>query len=102
MPEPQAVAGLGQHADGTCLVNRRDQVRHAAAEHDRQVRTAKSTPSRAAARSTSRTGPATKPRRSAMAADREPGAEPLASSAAPASVMVKLELRASAATSSVT
>ena len=38
--------------------------------------TANSTPSRAAARSTSRTGPATKPRRSAMAADSEPGAEP--------------------------
>ena len=37
-----------------------------------------------------------------MAADRELGAEPLASSAAPASVMVRLELRASAATSSVT
>ena len=37
-----------------------------------------------------------------MAADREPGAGPLVSSAAPASVMVRLELRASAATSSVT
>ena len=64
--------------------------------------TAKSMPSRAAARSTSRTGPATKPRRSAMAADSEPGAEPPASSAAPASVTVRLEPRASAATSSVT
>ena len=37
-----------------------------------------------------------------MAADRELGAEPLASLAAPASVTVTLELRASAATSSVT
>ena len=36
-----------------------------------------------------------------MAADREPGAEPLASSAAPVSVAVRLELRASAAKSSV-
>ena len=37
MPEPEAVAGLGQHAGGTCLVHRRDQVRHAAAQHDRQI-----------------------------------------------------------------
>ena len=37
-----------------------------------------------------------------MAADSEPGAEPPASSAAPASVMVRPEPRASAATSSVT
>ena len=36
-----------------------------------------------------------------MAADRESGAEP-ARAAAPPSVMVRLELRASAATSSVT
>ena len=36
-----------------------------------------------------------------MAADSEPGAEPPASSAAPASVTVRLEPRASAATSSV-
>ena len=38
MPEPEAVAGLGQHARRACLVDRRDQVRHAAAQHDRQVR----------------------------------------------------------------
>jgi len=38
MPEPQAVAGLGQHAHGTCLVDRRDQVRHATPKHDRQIR----------------------------------------------------------------
>jgi len=63
--------------------------------------TAKSMPSSAAARSTSRTGPGTKPRRSAIAADREPGVGPLASSTAPASVMVRLELRVSASTSSV-
>ena len=37
VPEPEAVAGLGQHASGACLVHRRDQVRHAAAEHDRQI-----------------------------------------------------------------
>ena len=37
MPEPEAVARLGQHAGGTRLVNRRDQVRHAATQHDRQV-----------------------------------------------------------------
>ena len=47
------------------------------------------------------TGSATKPRWAAMAADRELGAEPPASSTAPASVTVRLELRASAATSSV-
>ena len=46
--------------------------------------TANSTPSSAAACSTSRTGPATKPRRSAIAADSELGAGPLASVAAPA------------------
>ena len=46
--------------------------------------TVKSTPSRAAARSTSRTGPVTKPSRSAIAADSEPGAVSPASSAAPA------------------
>ena len=39
MPEPQAGAGLGQHAGGARLVHRRDQVRHAAAQHDRQVMT---------------------------------------------------------------
>ena len=38
MPEPQAVAGFGQHAGGACLVHGRDQVRHTAAQHDRQVR----------------------------------------------------------------
>ena len=37
MTEPEAVAGLGQHASGARLVDRRDQVRHAAAEHDGQV-----------------------------------------------------------------
>ena len=37
MPEPEAVAGLGQHASGARLVHRRDQVRHAASEHDRQI-----------------------------------------------------------------
>jgi len=37
MPEPQAVAGLGQHADRARLVDRRDQVRHAAAQHDGQI-----------------------------------------------------------------
>ena len=37
MPEPEAAAGLGQHADGTRLVHRRDQVRHAAAQYDRQI-----------------------------------------------------------------
>ena len=37
MPEPETVAGLGQHASGACLVHRRDQVRHAASEHDRQI-----------------------------------------------------------------
>ena len=62
--------------------------------------TAKSTPSRAAARRTSRTQGGTKPRRSAIAADREPGAGPLVSSAA-SPVTDRLELRASALTSSV-
>ena len=38
MPESEAIAGFGQHAGGTRLVNRRDQVRHAAAQHDRQIR----------------------------------------------------------------
>ncbi len=38
MPEPETVARLSQHADGACLVNGRDQVRHAATEHGRQVR----------------------------------------------------------------
>ena len=37
MPEPEAVPGLGQHAGRARLVHRRDQVRHAAAQHDRQV-----------------------------------------------------------------
>ena len=36
-----------------------------------------------------------------MAADSEPGAEPFVSSAVPAAVMLTLELRVSAATSSV-
>ena len=49
--------------------------------------TAKSTPSRAAARSTSRTGLATKPRRSTMAADSEPGTELAVSAATPVPVM---------------
>ena len=37
MPEAQAVGGLGQHADGTCLVHRRHQVRHVTAQHDGQI-----------------------------------------------------------------
>ena len=37
MPEPEPAAGLGQHAGGACLVHRRDQVRHAAAQHDAQI-----------------------------------------------------------------
>ena len=37
MPEPEAGAGLGQHPGGTRLVHRRDQLGHAAAQHDRQV-----------------------------------------------------------------
>ena len=37
MPEPEAGAGLGQHPGGTRLLHRRDQVRHAAAQHDRQI-----------------------------------------------------------------
>jgi hypothetical protein len=98
---PEAVAGLSQDAGGACLAYRRYQIRHAAAEHDRQIGTAKSMPSRAAARSTSRTGPVTKPSRSAVAADSEPGAEPPASSAAPALVMVRREPWVSAATSYV-
>ena len=63
--------------------------------------TVNSTPSRAAARSTSRTQPGTKRSRSVMAADSESGAESLVSSAAPDSVTVRLQLRASASTSSV-
>ena len=38
MPEPEGVAGLGQHARGAGVVDGRDQVCHAAAQHDRQVR----------------------------------------------------------------
>ena len=38
VPEPEAPAGLGQHADGTCFVHCRDQVGHAAIQHDRQIR----------------------------------------------------------------
>ena len=38
MPEPEAAAGLGQHAGRAGLVHGRDQVGHAAAQHDRQVR----------------------------------------------------------------
>ncbi len=37
MAEPEAVAGLGQHACGARLVHRRDQVGDAAAQHDRQI-----------------------------------------------------------------
>ena len=37
MTERQAVAGFGQHSDGTCLVHRRDQVRYASAQHDGQI-----------------------------------------------------------------
>ncbi len=37
MPEPQAVAGSGQHAHGTRLVHRRDQVGNAAAQHGGQI-----------------------------------------------------------------
>jgi hypothetical protein len=37
MPEPEVGAGLGQYAGGTRLFHRRDQVRHAAVQHDRQV-----------------------------------------------------------------
>ena len=38
MPESEAAAGLGQHADGACLVYGRDQVSNTAVQHDRQVR----------------------------------------------------------------
>jgi hypothetical protein len=37
VPEPEALACLGQHTRGACLVHRRDQVRHAASEHNRQI-----------------------------------------------------------------
>ena len=64
--------------------------------------TVKSTPSRAAARSTWRTQPGTKRSRSAMASDSESGAVSLITSAIPASVMVRPALRVSASISSVT
>ena len=53
MPESEAAAGLGQHADSARLVDRR--IRSATPRYDRQVRTAKS-PREAAARRTSATG----------------------------------------------
>ena len=37
MTEPETGAEFRQHTGSTGLLNRRDQVRHAAAEHDRQV-----------------------------------------------------------------
>jgi hypothetical protein len=38
MPESQAMTRLGQHAGLNRLVDRREQVRHAAVQHDRKIR----------------------------------------------------------------
>ena len=38
MPEPQAIAGFGEYAGGPGLINGRDQARHTAPQHDREVR----------------------------------------------------------------
>jgi hypothetical protein len=37
MPEPEALTGCGQHAHGTRLVHRRDQVGHAPAQDGGQI-----------------------------------------------------------------
>ena len=41
MPEPETIAGLGQHAGGAGPLNGRDQVGHAATQDGRQVRDGK-------------------------------------------------------------
>jgi hypothetical protein len=38
MPEPETTVRFSQNASGTCLINRREQVRHGAAEHEHQIR----------------------------------------------------------------
>jgi hypothetical protein len=38
MPEPKTTVRFGQNASGTCLINRWEQVRHGAAEHEHQIR----------------------------------------------------------------
>ena len=37
MPEPKTTVRFSQNASGTCLINRREQARHGAAEHEHQI-----------------------------------------------------------------
>ena len=67
MPESEAVARLGQHASGARLVDRRDQVCHAAAEHDGQIGDREVRAEQSRRPQYSRTDPATNPSRSAIA-----------------------------------
>jgi hypothetical protein len=95
MPEPQAATGFGQHADGTCLADHRDQVRHAAPKHDGQIRDRefRAEQGRRPQDLAHRSGH--EPEAVRYGRRQELGTEPLVSAAAPTSVSVKPELRAS-------
>ena len=101
MPERHAAAGLGQHARGARLVEGADQVGHATTKNDRQIRHDKVH----AEQGSGPQHPAHRPGHKAKAVryGRRQGARggAVRQLGVPAPVMVTLELRVSAATSSV-